>query len=100
LTLPHGTSSRDSRTIERIARELGLTPRSRQRRLKDEGSSFQVVRDEVRRELAISYLERRLPVTEIAFLLGFSDPSAFCRAFKRWTGVPPLESRGRNASRP
>src|SRR5262249_21950149 len=91
--------NRRSGQIDQIARELGLTPRSLQRRLKDEDSSFQIVRDEVRRDLAISYLERQLPVTEISFLLGFSDLSAFCRAFKRWTGVAPLESRNRNASR-
>lgn len=91
--------NRRSGQIRQIAHELGLTQRSLQRRLKDEGSSFQVVRDEVRRDLAISYLERQLPVAEIAFLIGFSEPSAFCRAFKRWTGVPPLESRSNTASR-
>lgn len=79
--------------IERVARELGLTARSLQRRLKDEGSSFQSMREDVRRRLAQRYLDDDLAITEISFLLGFSEPSAFFRAFKRWTGLTPVESR-------
>ena len=81
--------------IEQVARRLGLTPRSLQRRLKDEGASFQSVREDVRRELAGRYLDDNLSFAEISFLLGFSEPSAFFRAFKRWTGLTPLESRQR-----
>ena len=79
--------------IERVAQKLGLTARSLQRRLKDEGTSFQGMREEVRRELAQRYLDDDLAITEISFLLGFSEPSAFFRAFKRWTGLTPIESR-------
>jgi AraC-like DNA-binding protein len=83
----------DQATIDDVAAKLGLTSRSLQRRLKDEGTAFQTVREEVRRELAQRYLADGLSIAEISFLLGFSEPSAFFRAFKRWTGKTPLESR-------
>ena len=79
--------------IDRVARKLGLTARSLQRRLKDEGSSFQEIREEAKRVLAQRYLDDDLAITEISFLLGFSEPSAFFRAFKRWTGLTPIEGR-------
>ena len=85
----------DHGTIEHTAARLGMTARSLQRRLKDEGTSFQAVREQVRRDLAQQYLEERMSIAEISFLLGFSEPSAFFRAFKRWTGVTPLEARRR-----
>jgi AraC-like DNA-binding protein len=88
----------DRSTIEHAAKRLGLTPRSLQRRLKDEGTAFQVVREDVRRQLAERYLADRLSLAEISFLLGFSEPSAFFRAFKRWTGLTPLEARRRAAA--
>ena len=76
--------------IAHVAARLGLTARSLQRRLKDEGSVFQSVRDGVRRELATRYLASgQLAIAEISFLLGFSEPSAFFRAHKRWTGHAP-----------
>ncbi len=83
----------DDATVERVASKLGLTGRSLQRRLKDEGTAFQTVREDVRRELAQRYLDDDLSIAEISFLLGFSEPSAFFRAFKRWTGQTPIESR-------
>lgn len=79
--------------LEQIADSLGVTPRNLQRRLKDEGSTFQVVRDDERRTLADRYLREGLSLAEISFLLGFSEPSAFFRAFKRWTGITPIERR-------
>ena len=89
-----GTALRnDDAGVDSIARVLGLTSRSLQRRLKDEGSSFQLLRDEIRRELADRYLDDELSISEISFLLGFSEPSAFFRAFKRWTGLTPIEHR-------
>jgi AraC-like DNA-binding protein len=84
----------DDADVGNVAKRLGLSPRSLQRRLKDEGASFQGVREEARAELAQRYLDDGLSIAEISFLLGFSQPSAFFRAFKRWTGVTPLESRG------
>ena len=81
-------------TIERIAKKLAVTPRTLQRRLQDEGSSFQGVLDAVRADLAQRYLtDNRLGVSEVAFLLGYADASAFARAFRRWYGKAPAESR-------
>jgi AraC-like DNA-binding protein len=88
--------SRDDAQLDAVARRLGLTARSLQRRLKDEGTAFQAVRDEMRRELADLYLGRGMSIAEISFLLGFSEPSAFFRAFKRWTGLTPFEHRARS----
>lgn len=85
--------SSDDAQLDTVARRLGMTGRSLQRRLKDEGTVFQALRDELRRELADHYLGQRLSFAEISFLLGFSEPSAFFRAFKRWTGLTPLERR-------
>lgn len=85
----------DDAQLETVAKRMGLTGRSLQRRLKDEGTSFQALRETTRRELADRYLGEDLSLSEIAFLLGFSEPSAFFRAFKRWTGLTPLEQRAR-----
>jgi AraC-like DNA-binding protein len=85
--------SHDDAQLEAVARRLGTTGRSLQRRLADEGASFQSLRDETRRALADRYLSEGLSVAEISFLLGFSEPSAFFRAFKRWTGLTPIERR-------
>jgi AraC-like DNA-binding protein len=85
--------SHDDAEVERIAQRLGMTGRTLQRRLKDEETSFQAVRDDMRRELADRYLGEGMSFAEISFLLGFSEPSAFFRAFKRWTGLTPFERR-------
>ena len=79
--------------LEQIAERLGIAPRNLQRRLQDEGLAFQALRDEVRRELAERYLREGISFAEISFLLGFSEPSAFFRAFKRWTGATPFERK-------
>jgi len=77
-------------TRERIAARLHMSARTLHRRLVDEGTTFRRVLTRVRREIAERHLsERRLAIAEIGFLLGFSEPSAFHRAFKRWTGRPP-----------
>lgn len=79
-------------TKTRVAKRMATSPRSLQRVLAAEGTSFSDLLVEVRLMLAKNYLdERRLPVTEIAFLLGFADTSAFSRAFRRWTGVAPSD---------
>lgn len=83
----------DDAQLDAVARKLAMTGRSLQRRLRDEGISFQAMRDEVRRELADRYLSQGLSFAEISFMLGFSEPSAFFRAFKRWTGQTPFERR-------
>jgi AraC-like DNA-binding protein len=77
-----------------VARKLGVSGRTLQRRLREAGTSHQLLLDEVRRDLALRYLrDASLAVTEVAFLLGFSDVSNFYRAFRRWTGGTPLEYR-------
>lgn len=87
--LPSGTPSEDA-----IAKAVSMSSRSLQRRLAEEGTSFTAQLAMVRKELAEQYVENpRIPVTEISYMLGFSDVSSFSRAFKRWTGRSPGASR-------
>ncbi|HKR66915.1 MAG TPA: AraC family transcriptional regulator ligand-binding domain-containing protein [Thermoanaerobaculia bacterium] len=80
--------------IETVARQLGMSRHTLFRKLRAEGVTFRQVQDELRRKLALHYLsDRNLPVTETAYRLGFSDPAAFSRAFKRWTGHSPNRAR-------
>src|SRR5688572_3976537 len=77
-------------TIDAVAMELAMSTRSIQRALQDEGTSYQILLDDVRRELAIRHLAvPGTSATQVAFLTGFSEPSAFARAFRRWTGSTP-----------
>jgi AraC-like DNA-binding protein len=77
-----------------IARRLGVSPRSLRRRLGDEGHSLSALADQVRHELALSELSNpEIPIKRIADRVGFSEVSAFHRAFKRWTGVTPARYR-------
>ena len=79
-----------------VAAALHLSSRSLQRKLAEEGSSYTQLLQQTRRELAASYLrDQRSSVSEIAYLLGFSDTSSFTRAFKRWQGQTPSEFRAR-----
>ena len=81
-------------SIDRVARELGMSRQTLYRRLKDEGVTFEEILEAKRRQLAIRYLGlHRLSVKAVAYKLGFSDPAAFSRAFKRWTGVSPSAMR-------
>ena len=81
-------------SLESVAKRLGLSGRNLQRRLREEQTSFQELLDRLRHELARKYLQDpRVTITEAAFLLGFSDPSAFHRAFRRWTGLTPYSFR-------
>jgi AraC-like DNA-binding protein len=76
------------------ARRLAMSIATLRRRLEDEGTTFSAIVAEVRRKLAERYLrEPRPAIGEIAFLLGFSNVTAFGRAFKRWVGVSPTEYR-------
>ena len=83
-------------SLERIAHRLGLSARTLQRRLREQGTSHQEVLDQMRKDLAMKYLrEPQMAVCEVAYLLGFSESSALHRAFKRWTGMTPSEFRGK-----
>jgi AraC-like DNA-binding protein len=80
----------DEPELEEVAARLQTSPRALQRGLQEEGTSFREILDRVRLTLAKTYLgEVDLSVFEIALLLGYSDATAFHRAFKRWTGVTP-----------
>jgi AraC-like DNA-binding protein len=82
-----------------VSRKLAVSERTLQRRLREEGTSFAEILDEVRRELAQQYLANpAVTLHEIAFLLGYSEPSAFHRAFRRWTGATPQAFRRNGAS--
>lgn len=81
---------RGAAEIGPVAAQLGLTPRTLQRRLAALSTSFAALGDEARRLSAEQYLrDERLPLAEVAFLLGFQEPSAFHKAFRRWTGTTP-----------
>lgn len=83
-------------SVDAVAARLGLSRRQLQRRLALHGTTFTRVIEESRRALAELYVdEGRLGVAEIAYLLGYSEPSAFSRAFKRWTGNAPEHHRKR-----
>lgn len=80
--------------IDRVARQLGMSRQTLYRRLKEEGTTFEELLDAKRRQLAIRYLALdRISVKTAAYRLGFSDPAAFSRAFKRWTGSSPSQFR-------
>ncbi len=81
-------------SVEIIARKLGFSRQTLFRKLKAEGATFEKVLDELRHKLALHYLSgKKVSVNETAYLVGFSDPAAFSRAFKRWTGSSPRMMR-------
>jgi AraC-like DNA-binding protein len=87
-------------TIEDIADELHISSRTLQRRLQDEGSSFQRVLEEARHQLARHYLNNSvLELNEAAYLLGYEDANSFVRAFRTWEGVPPARWREQQRAR-
>jgi len=76
--------------IQDVARALGCSRQTLYRRLKQEGVTFAELLDGLRRRLGLLYVrERGMPVKEAAYRLGFSEPAAFSRAYKRWTGSSP-----------
>lgn len=82
--------------IETIAGKMGISRQTLFRRLKAAGVTFAAVLDGLRRQLALHYLNgRKVSVNETAYLLGFSEPAAFSRAFKRWTGRSPRRAKAR-----
>jgi AraC-like DNA-binding protein len=86
--------ARGQMEIDVVARDLGMSSRTLQRRLAVAGRSYQELLDMVRRETAERYIaDRSLSIGEVAYLVGYSEPAAFHRAFKRWTGVTPQAFR-------
>ncbi|CCM77157.1 AraC family transcriptional regulator [Rhizobium mesoamericanum] len=86
--LPHAEA-----TTKTVAKRLGLSERTFARKLAAEGLSFGEILDQMRRDLAMRYLEEELQASQIAWLLGFHHPSSFSHACRRWTGKSPLEFR-------
>jgi len=87
--LPHGRV-----LVNDVARSLGMSERTLARKLSDEGLNFTEILQQLRRDLAVRYLDdRKLHVSKIAWLLGFHEVSAFTHAFKRWTGKTPKQMR-------
>lgn len=87
--LPSGRSS-----IDDVCGRLGMGRRNLQLRLAEDGTSFRGVLENLRRDLAVSYLrDEALRVEEVSYLLGFADPNSFYRAFRDWTGMTPAEAR-------
>ena len=81
-------------TPDAVARELGVSRRTLSRRLSEEGTSFRSIVDDVRREFACALLhDRNSSIADIAFFLQYSEPAAFTRSFRRWTGQTPTEFR-------
>lgn len=82
-----------------VAKELGMSTRTLQRRITEEGATFQQLLVEARRELARHYLtEASIEINELAYLVGYDDPNSFYRAFRSWEGMTPAEWR--SAGRP
>jgi AraC-like DNA-binding protein len=89
--LPHGKAQ-----ASEVARKLGMSQRTLARRLAAKGLSFTTILDEMKCDLAKRYLgEANLPITTIAWLLGYQEVSAFTHAFKRWNGKTPKQVRTR-----
>jgi AraC-like DNA-binding protein len=88
-------------SIAQVSTAAGIHRRTLERRLREEGTTFRELLDDVRHQVAIHLLEKtRLPMTEIADALGFADPAVFSRAFRRWQGVSPSAWRAVHLARP
>jgi AraC-like DNA-binding protein len=85
-------------SINRVAREMAMSVRTLQNRLSDEGVVFSDLLQEIREKLAKKYLRENYTVETITYLLGFSEPSVFRKAFKKWAGVTPREFREQSVS--
>jgi AraC-like DNA-binding protein len=80
--------------IEAVAQKLAMSPRNLQLKLRQEGTSYRETLDRVRKDMALGHLKNRhVTVSEVAYMLGFSEPSVFHRSFKRWTGSTPRDFR-------
>lgn len=81
-------------SLEHVADELAMSPRTLTRKLAEKGMAFKSLLATIRQELAEKYIaDRTLTITEISFLLGFSETSSFSRAFRNWTGKSPRAHR-------
>lgn len=84
------SESIENLTFDSVADRLYTTTQTLRRRLKEEGNTYQEIKNSVRRDIAIHHLSHlNTPINDIADMMGFSESSAFSRAFKKWTGFPP-----------
>ena len=90
----------DSPGLGDVAARLHLSPRTAHRRLEDEGSSFRIIKEALRRDMALARLAKTSdPIAQVAADLGYADTSAFYRAFVAWTGMAPVHYRRRWAAK-
>ena len=90
-----GCLSEGAPTVSQVARKLSMSERTLRRRLAQEGLGFKHLLEQTRAQLARDYVANpQVPLAEVSYALGFSEPSAFHRAFKRWTGKTPARFRG------
>jgi AraC-like DNA-binding protein len=87
-------------TIEKVAKEMAVSVRTLQKRLNGEGVIFSELLQDIRHRLANRYLRENFSVEQITYMLGFSEPSVFRKAFKKWAGVTPGEFRQRAIPNP
>ena len=88
-------------SIGEVAGAIATSPRTLQRQLAENGTTFQKVRDQIRADLALKYLRQStLQLGEISEILGFAEPSVFTRSFRRWHGCTPRDARQRIAAAP
>jgi AraC-like DNA-binding protein len=91
--------SREFLSVVEMASQLNMSVRTLRRRLKDVGTTYQEFKDNLRRDAAMAYLNRpELKINAVSALLGFDEPSAFHRSFKKWTGLTPGEYRNQQQS--
>jgi AraC-like DNA-binding protein len=77
-----------------VAKRLGMSRATLYRQLREEGTSYEDLLDDLRHRMALHYLDgKKVSVNQTAYLVGFSDPSVFSRAFKRWTGKSPAQRK-------
>ena len=92
ITLSHGTPG-----LSGIARTLGMSERTLQRRITTEGKTFRALLTEVRHEMSRLFLaDRAIELNEVAYLLGYDDTNSFSRAFRDWEGMTPTDWRRNN----
>lgn len=82
---------------EEVAKDLGMSPRTFARRLTGEGTNFREIVDDLRCDLAQTFLKNSMDLSEVSYCLGYSDQAAFSTAFKRWTGQAPSAFKNRIA---
>ncbi len=81
-------------TAQNVAKTLNMSLSKLRKRLLEEDTTFQEIKDECRKDTAINYMNSpQLSINDIAGLMGFDEPSAFFRSFKRWTGMTPGQYR-------